>query len=58
MVILAWLNGFQDHFIMLNGAQALRPLPYFTEIFRLTNGCGRLCHPDMAVDRMNKLIGI
>ena len=22
MVFLAWLNGFQDHFVMLNGAQA------------------------------------
>ena len=27
VVFLAWLNGFQDHFIMLNGAQATRSLP-------------------------------
>ena len=49
VVFLAWLNGFQDHFIMLNGAQAMRPLPYFTEVFRLADGCGLLRDPDLAV---------
>jgi len=58
VVFLAWLNGFQDHFIMLNGAQALRPLPYFTEIFRLADGCGLLRAPDMAVDRMRRLLAL
>ena len=58
VVFLAWLNGFQDHFIMLNGAQAMRPLPYFTEVFRLADGCGLLRDPDLAVQRMKKLLGI
>lgn len=58
VVFLAWLNGFQDHFIMLNGAQAMRPLPYFTEVFRLADGCGLLRQPDMAVDRMRKLLAV
>ena len=31
IVFLAWLNGHQDHFVMVGGAQAMRPLPYFTE---------------------------
>lgn len=57
VVFLAWLNGFQDHFIMLNGAQAMRPLPYFTETFRLADGCGLLRDPDLAVQRMKKLLG-
>jgi len=56
VVFLAWLNGFQDHFIMLNGAQATRPLPYFTEIFRLADGCGLLRKPDLAVQRMKSLL--
>jgi hypothetical protein len=56
VVFLAWLNGFQDHFIMLNGAQAMRPLPYFTDVFRLADGCGLLRDPDLAVDRMKKLL--
>lgn len=58
VVFLAWLNGFQDHFIMLNGAQAARPLPYFTDIFRLADGCGLLCDPDMAVARMKRLLAL
>ncbi|NHN90196.1 dihydrodipicolinate synthase family protein [Acetobacter conturbans] len=58
VVFLAWLNGFQDHFIMLNGAQALRPLPYFTEIFRLADGCGLLRDPELAVRRMQSLLAL
>ncbi|HTN98328.1 MAG TPA: dihydrodipicolinate synthase family protein, partial [Nordella sp.] len=58
VVFLAWLNGFQDHFIMLNGAQALRPLPYFTEVFRLADGCGLLRDPELALRRMKKLLAL
>lgn len=58
VVFLAWLNGFQDHFIMLNGAQAMRPLPYFTEVFRLADGCGLLNDPDLAANRMKKLLAL
>lgn len=58
VVFLAWLNGFQDHFIMLNGAQAMRPLPYFTEVFRSADGCGLLRDPDMAVTRMKRLLAL
>jgi hypothetical protein len=58
VVFLAWLNGFQDHFIMLNGAQAMRPLPYFTEVFRLADGCGLLRDPELAVQRMKRLLAI
>lgn len=58
VVFLAWLNGFQHHFVMLNGAQALRPLPYFTEIFKLADGCGLLREPDLAVQRMNTLLAL
>ncbi len=56
VVFLAWLNGFQDHFIMLNGAQAMRPLPYFTEIFRLADQNGLLRDPDLATARMRDLL--
>ena len=58
VVFLAWLNGFQDHFIMLNGAQAMRPLPYFTEVFRLSYGCGLLRDPELAVRRMKSLLAL
>lgn len=58
VVFLAWLNGFQEHFVMLNGAQAMRPLPYFTEVFRLADGCGLLRDPELAVSRMKRLLAL
>ena len=58
VVFLAWLNGFQDHFVMLNGAQAMRPLPYFVEVFRLADQCGLLRDPTLAADRMKKLLAL
>jgi hypothetical protein len=58
VVFLAWLNGFQDHFVMLNGAQAMRPLPYFVEVFRLADQCGLLRDPELAVERMKKLLAL
>ena len=58
VVFLAWLNGFQDHFVMVAGDQAMRPLPYFVDIFKLADGCGLLRQPDLAVDRMKKLLAL
>lgn len=58
VVFLAWLNGFQDHFVMLGGAQSARPLPYFVETFRLADGCGLLRDPELAADRMRKLLAV
>lgn len=58
VVFLAWLNGFQDHFVMLNGAQAMRPLPYFVEVFRLADQCGLLADAELAADRMRKLLAV
>lgn len=58
VVFLAWLNGFQSHFVMLNGHQALRPLPYFTEIFCRADQIGLFQDPELAVYRMRKLLEI
>jgi Protein of unknown function (DUF993) len=56
IVFLAWLNGHQDHFIMINGAQAARPLPYFVEIFKLADQARLLAKPDLAMSRMQQLL--
>ncbi len=58
VVFLAWLNGFQDHFVMLGGAQAMRPLPYFIDCFRLADQAGLLRDPELAVRRMNRLLAL
>jgi Protein of unknown function (DUF993) len=58
IVFLAWLNGHQDHFIMINGAQAMRPLPYFIECFKLADAARLLDDPDLTVSRMKKLLAV
>jgi Protein of unknown function (DUF993) len=58
VVFLAWLNGFQDHFIMAGGQQSMRPLPYFAEVFRLADTAGLLRDPDLAGARMRTLLAI
>lgn len=58
VVFLAWLNGHQNHFVMLGGAQSMRPLPYFVECFKLADQCCLLEKPDLAVSRMGRLLEI
>lgn len=58
VVFLGWLNGFQDHFVMLNGHQAMRPLPYFVDLFKHADACGLLRKPDLAIQRMRKLLSV
>jgi hypothetical protein len=58
IVFLAWLNGHQDHFIMINGAQSTRPLPYFVDCFKLADQAGLLRDPGLAVARMKKLLAV
>jgi hypothetical protein len=45
IVFLAWLNGHQEHFVMVNGAQSARPLFYFSEAFKLADQAGLLVIP-------------
>jgi hypothetical protein len=58
IVFLAWLNGYQDHFTMVNGAQSGRSLLHFSEVFRLADQANLLRKPDMAVKRMKQLMTI
>ena len=58
IVFLAWLNGFQDHFLMLGGQQSARSLAHFAEIFRLADAARMLRDPELATARMRKLLAI
>ncbi len=58
IVFLAWLNGHQEHFIMAGGQQAMRPISYFAEAFRLADRAGLLRDPDLATRRMRALLAI
>jgi hypothetical protein len=58
VVFLAWLNGHQDHFVMVGGAQSTRPLPYFIDLFKLADQAGLLRNPDLAALRLKQLLAL
>ena len=58
VVFMAWLNGFQEHLVMVGGAQAMRPITYFADAFRLADQAGLLRDPEVAVARMKRLLAI
>jgi hypothetical protein len=58
VVFLAYLNGYQDHFVMVGGAQSMRPLPYFVDVFRLADAAGLLAKPDQAAARMTTFLNL
>jgi len=58
VVFMAWLNGHQDHFIMVGGQQSARSLPHFAELFRLADAAGLLEQPELAVRRMQTLMAL
>jgi hypothetical protein len=58
VVFLAWLNGHQEHFIMVGGQQSMRPLAYFADLFRMADAANLLREPEMAVDRMQRLLAL
>ena len=58
VVFLAWLNGFQDHFLMLGGQQSARSRVHFAEIFRLADAARVLRDPELATRRMRQLLAV
>ncbi|MBB3900198.1 dihydrodipicolinate synthase family protein [Roseococcus suduntuyensis] len=58
VVFMAWLNGHQDHFVMVGGQQSTRSLQHFSELFRLADKAGLLRDPDLAASRMRTLLAL
>jgi len=58
VVFMAWLNGHQDHFVMVGGQQSARSVRHFAELFRLADRAGLLRDPEMAVARMRRLLAV
>ncbi|GAA0976787.1 hypothetical protein GCM10009555_036920 [Acrocarpospora macrocephala] len=58
IVFLAWLNGHQDAFTMVNGAQSARSLSHLAEVFRLADQAGLLADPELAVSRMRAFLAV
>ncbi|WP_182887986.1 dihydrodipicolinate synthase family protein [Microbispora sp. H10885] len=56
IVLLAWLAGHQDAFVMVNGAHSARSILHLAEVFRLADQAGLLPDPDLAAARMRHLL--
>ena len=54
VVFLAYLNGLQDHFVMVGGQQSARSLQHLAELFRLADKARVLADPDVAAARMKR----
>jgi hypothetical protein len=58
LVFLAWLNGHQDGFRMVAGAEGARTPTHLAELFRLADRAGLLSDPPLAADRMRRLLAV
>jgi hypothetical protein len=58
VVFMAYLNGLQDHFIMVGGQQSARSCLHLAELFRLADAAGLLADPDLAASRMRHVMAV
>ena len=58
VVFLAYLNGLQDHFAMVGGQQSARSALHLAELFRLADRARVLRDPDVAADRMRRVLAV
>ena len=58
VVFLAYLNGLQDHFVMVGGQQSARSLQHLAELFRLADQARVLADPDEAAVRMKRVLAV
>jgi hypothetical protein len=58
VVFMAWLNGHQDHFVMVGGQHSARNVLHLAELFRLADAAGLLSDPPLACARMKHLLEV
>ena len=56
VVLLAWLNGYQQHFFMPRGLQSAGGAVHYARVFELADACGALSDPELAVHRMRQFL--
>jgi Protein of unknown function (DUF993) len=56
IAFLAWINGLQRHFAMLDGFQGRRTAAHLIRVFELAASAGALLNPELAVDRMDRFL--
>jgi len=58
VVFLAWLNGHQDHFRMVNAQESCRSTVHLAELFRLADQASLFIDPDRATNRMKSFLEV
>jgi hypothetical protein len=58
VVFMAYLNGLQNHFIMVGGQESARSTLHLAELFRLADAAGLLADPDRASARMRLVMAM
>jgi hypothetical protein len=58
VVFMAYLNGHQSHFRMVGGLESARSIIHLSELFVLADQAGLLLDPEMAVERMRRVLAV
>lgn len=58
VVFMAYLNGHQDHFRMVNGLESARSVVHLAHQFQLADEAGLLEDPEMAAERLRRLLAL
>jgi hypothetical protein len=58
VVFMAYLNGLQSHFRMVNGLESARSIVHLADIFMLADQAGLLCDPALACERMRRVLAV
>jgi hypothetical protein len=58
VVLMAYLNGHQEHFTMAGGQESARSTLHLAELFRLADRAGLLADPELAAARMRIVLAL
>lgn len=58
VVFLAYLNGHQNHFLVVGGQEGTRSTLHLAQLFRLTDKAGLFADPDLAAQRMAAVMAV
>lgn len=56
IVFMAYLNGHQNHFRMIGGAEGARSIVHLSDLFVMADQAGLLVNPDLAAERMSLVL--
>ena len=58
VVFLAYLNGHQEHFKLVDGLESSRSIVHLAELFALADEAGLLLDPELAASRMREALAV